>query len=278
MAVKIPSEYKSLVALVRNEGPGMHLSPQERRRSYWNNTLNIEIPTIVNGQRMISKGSGLLLIRDGYFVTNCHVLSPEREEYVKKNGHEIKVRPASFSDSQFYFKLDELCVFSRNHDLAVGKVSGLTDQSPTEVFFPIEKPQCNNNICVYGYKHEVMEEKRSSISTVGFYKNLRMHNAAKTVGADHFLKDMLDSKEVDKHCFTSEADIEPGWSGGPVVKYETGEFIGVTMATASADDRATELAKKLNVEYLLSASKHVFISYEKVIDLIKIYLNTKRVN
>jgi V8-like Glu-specific endopeptidase len=275
--IKVPKKYQSLVSLLKNEESEKNTTPQQRRKSYWENTLRIEIP-IPEG---IVQGSGLMLTKDGYFITNQHVLNVGRENYSKMINQEIKVRPASFSDSQFYFRLEKICVLSKKYDLAIGKLN-CNGQPIPNVVFAITEPKQENPICIYGYKNEVMEERKSKITTIGYFKDKTLHEAAKLVGENNIFD--LDNS-VERHSYTSEAEVEPGWSGGPVVKYDTGELIGITSSLADfSKDENVKMVKqfqeqsKTDMSNLLTERVHIFTSYKKVIDIIKIYLNTKRVN
>src|SRR3989344_3456623 len=109
-------EYQSLACLLRGFSSGKSLNARTRRGSYWRNTIKVRVQD--------GLGSGLLLSRDGYFVTNYHVLTDERF----RNGCTITI-----PDIDYQFPVSEVLIKSRLHDLVLAQASLSKVSVPTEV-------------------------------------------------------------------------------------------------------------------------------------------------
>ncbi len=245
MKRKYLPEYQSLTHLVRGLTSGVNLNAQARRGSYWRNTIKVQTPG--------GRGSGLLLSRDGYFVTNCHVLTEEKV----RNGCSITI-----PDVDYRFTVSRVLAKSRPHDLILAQARVHTAAVPTEIILSDYQPLFDDRIRTYGYKYEVMEEKQGKVcigtlsSSLGdtFWQALNVH----------YINPDLERKAIENTIY-STCDVEPGWSGGPVVLESTGELIGFTKLISFSHPFLTLLG-------LASQKTHGFTSTKKLKEMIGYFL------
>lgn len=143
-------KYESLAYLLKGHTSGTNLDTRARRGSYWRNTVKVQIRGGI--------GNGLLLTRDGYFVTNYHVLTDQRA----RNGSTI-ILP----DTEYQFLVSRVLAKSKLHDLVLAQASLGEASVLTEVVLSNHQPSFPDRVRVYGYKHEVVEEKQGNICKSG---------------------------------------------------------------------------------------------------------------
>jgi|SRR3989344_6117849 len=241
MKRKYLPEYQSLSYLIDGFSSGNNLTPQARRGSYWRNTIKVRVQD--------GLGSGLLLNRDGYFVTNYHILTNERV----RAGSTI-----SIPEIDYQYPVSRVLVKSRLYDLVLAQAR-LTDASvPTEVVFSPHKPSPTERVRVYGYKHEVVEERQGSMSFLQDYSSFGA-KMWRSMGV-HRISNGLEDEAI-RNTMYSTCEIELGWSGGPVVLESTGELIGFTKFIKTSSP---------NIEMVYG--KHGFTSIKKLKEMIEYFL------
>ena len=222
-------EYESLTHLLAGRTPAAGMEVQARRGAYWSNTVQVRTPRAV--------GSGVLLTREGYLVTNSHVIPKEEVD-----GSYIQI-----PDVEGSYRVERVPIRSKPHDLALVKVR-LVDgvHVPTPIVLADAKPSTGDNVRVYGYKHDLPEERTGVVRNftpekVNDYIDRADHNLNKIMGvAGRFLDIPVDdiSEEIDlsrrvrdntfyTDCIGAKG-ISVGWSGGPVVDESTGKLLGIT--------------------------------------------------
>jgi hypothetical protein len=212
--------------------PKQEVSAEEarmRRRGYWGTTLKIECSHPEHGP---GQGSGVLLTKEGHFLTNAHVLESSQGEYVRMHG--------ALTDEQIYplrnvrelWSDPDLDLLLAQADLPVQAQDDLRIlRLPTLAH---ENGQHKDEIRVYGFKYEVTEERTGK--NIGPYGEVALTCGA---GHAHEIRDPLFEKSGTKTWF-SNASVEQGFSGGPVVLARTGELLGITkVGFFPEDDRRT---------------------------------------
>lgn len=152
----------------------------------------------------VSGGSGFLVSRDGYIVTNRHVVEDETAEY------------AVFLNDGRQFAA-EVVFRDPSLDLAVIKISGT--EFPYLPFGNSDELKVGQSVIAIG---NALAEFRNTVS-LGIISGLaRSVTAAGQMGRVETLDQLIQT----------DAAINPGNSGGPLLNLE-GEVIGVNVAVAS---------------------------------------------
>jgi hypothetical protein len=216
---------------------------QDRRSGYWQYTIKIDYST--GGLR--STGSGILLDQHGHFLTALHVLDRPYNATVRFHG--------DLDGEQTYRASVEkrLCKFER-YDLLLGRCA-LPKKIRPRIPPPIlanASPGFNDEVRVYGFKNEVVEERVGKI--LGQAGRLRA-TASGRIKFGFEADGLSERKEV---TWMTDADAEQGFSGGPVVHAKTGALLGITTSVIQYEnDEETD---------------HCYISADGVRRLISAYL------
>ncbi|MBI5370037.1 trypsin-like peptidase domain-containing protein [Candidatus Uhrbacteria bacterium] len=172
-----------------------------------NSSFHFRIPKYrQNGtqQKDVGGGSGFFISRDGYVVTNAHVVSDKEAQYTVFSNEEKKF------DAKVVAVDDVL-------DIALLKVEG-TDL-PFLTFGDSDQVRLGQAVIAIG---NALGEFRNTVST-GVISGLSRSIVASSG---------LQSQENLDNVFQTDAAINPGNSGGPLVNL-AGEVIGVNVAMAS---------------------------------------------
>lgn len=250
-------EYGSLRLLLEGHSQGTNLNAQARRGSYWHNTVKV---TTRHG-----KGSGILITRDGFLVTNDHVLNTSRD------GNEVSF--FGQDHQQYHLGIERVICRSLVHDLSLVKVTLSSAQVPNEVVFSaIEPNRRHQRVRTYGFKEEVPEElEGETYLTQNDDTQLFSDKLADIYGDT--LRSLvrpndLDEKERRKResTFYTTCPAIHGWSGGPVVDEFTGNLLGITKWSIETD-KAERILRKAPEQI------HGFTYIGRVHDMIRKYLD-----
>lgn len=148
-----------------------------------------------------SQGSGIIMSEDGYIITNAHVVEGA-------TSYEVVL-----TDGQSYQA--QLVGADRNSDLAVLKVSA-TGLAYAE-FGNSDQAQVGERVCV-----------------IGNPGGLRFQNSL-TVGYISALKRTISTGGYSIDCLQTDAAVNPGNSGGPLIN-AYGQVIGITSAKIALTD------------------------------------------
>ncbi len=244
-------QYQSLVQLMEGNTPARDMTPAARRAAYWDNTVQVEVKVKYrNGNFGTIKGSGVLLTEDGYFVTNEHVF-PQGTK-----GETITLYDAR-NDTYSVFPIEKSLVRSKKMDLALAKADMGSSSKPTPVIFAQSQPVQNDQIRVYGFKHDVPEELSGVMVKGGDLEYTQTLAHLIVPGRMQTVRDRFYESTCGK--------VEPGWSGGPVVDTNSGKLIGLTYARAERDEISTLLHGQ--------GSNHFFVSVKALRQGITHFLN-----
>jgi S1-C subfamily serine protease len=237
-------KYRSLSLVLEGHSQGKALDPTRKRASYWSNSVRIVT------QR--SNGSGILLTRDGYFITNDHVLP--------KGDQPLHIKIPLEGDDNITTPIERVYARSTLYDLCLAKAHLSFAQVPNEVVLATSRPRRGDKIRVYGYDDNLMEERRGEIcprDPLSGEEKLREMNIR--LGPDTLYERRENSR------LYSTTQVEPGWSGAPVVLERTGELVGITAWSA-------EFARNAGL-FGLPEWGHGFVVVEKVRGLLQHFLN-----
>lgn len=213
-------------------------SARERRAACWNLTLKIRYAR--NGG--YCTGSGLLLSSDGYFITNHHVLDGDHR------GATVSFHVGN--DEVSHATLEKRLCVHRGYDLVLARCvipRSMVDsiESYAKRIVVASSPACGSEpVTVYGFKHDVSEMREGRIT----------RQLPPRIG--------LGARRVDQRTWLTDVDVEPGFSGGPVVRATTGELLGFTHSVYRENDI---LSGRVRVE-------HGFVDTIAVSSLLKAYL------
>ena len=219
---------------------------RERRRSYWYNTLHIEYRL----DRFQAIGSGLLISPTGYFLTNLHVL----------NGKQSNVTVQFQDDNYTYdFPFEKVLVKSTPYDLVLAKCSiPSAMQKQLQEYMPVvlahQTPALDEELRIYGFKYDAVEERTGKL--LGQNGKIRKTSSGSLV----FQKLGGVSESMGTQLWLSDAKVEQGFSGGPVVRAANGELLGITTIMAMH-----QRANKVHYE-------HGYISAQAVRCVVNSYL------
>ena len=148
-----------------------------------------------------SQGSGIIMSEDGYIITNAHVVEGATSYEVVLTGGESHQAQLVGAD--------------RNSDLAVLKVDE-TGLSAAE-FGNSDQAEVGDRVCV-----------------IGNPGGLRFQNSL-TVGYISALKRTINTGGYSIDCLQTDAAVNPGNSGGPLIN-AYGQVIGITSAKIALTD------------------------------------------
>lgn len=229
----------SLRSLLRREIVGCGSDrARERRAACWNLTLKIHYAR----SGAYCTGSGLLLSPDGYFITNHHVLDD--------NHRDVTVSFHAGNDEVSHATLEKRLCIHRGYDLVLARCTiprSMTDsiESHSKKLVVASSPACGSEpVTVYGFKHDVSEMREGKIT----------RPLPPRIG--------LSAHRVDQRTWLTDVDVEPGFSGGPVVRATTGELLGFTHSIYRENDL---LSGRVRVE-------HGFVDTIAVSSLLNAYL------
>lgn len=240
-------KYESLVHLMNGLTAGKNLDARARRGSYWRNMVKV----FTDSGRGRYAGSGLLLSRDGHFVTNHHVLNEE----IARRECAIFIPEVDLK-----FPLSKILITSKLHDLVLAKASLSTISVPTEVILSDYRPSFKDRVRTYGYKHEVVEER---VGAICLNASSRFGDGYWQAGGTKSIKYGLEDVAL-RNTFYSTCDVELGWSGGPVVLESSGELLGFTKMMVHSPDSWLSLAPP---------KQHGFTGVKKLKEMIDYFLN-----
>lgn len=166
--------------------------------------FNIRVPTYRQKgteHQKVGSGSGFLVTKDGYVVTNKHVVSDENATYT-----------ALLSDGSK--KEAKIFYIDPNDDIAIIKIDG-SDYTPVSIG-DSDKVQLGQSVLAIG---NALGEFENSVST-GIISGLkRTIRATASTGQSAELRNVIQT----------DAAINPGNSGGPLLDF-SGRAIGVSVA------------------------------------------------
>ena len=183
-----------------------------RRGLCWDITIKISLP-LPDMPGAVSQGSGVLLSSHGLLLTNYHVLP--------RDAGTATISLQRGPDEVYCCNLEKMLCVNERLDLALGACRlperiqrSLSDYEPI-VTLGVE-PRVGDRVRVYGFKHEVTEERPGKI--IGRHEPNLHHSFRAEIHAD----------KMGLHAWYSDACVEHGFSGGPVIREATGELIGFT--------------------------------------------------
>ncbi len=166
--------------------------------------FDIRVPTYRQKgteHQKVGAGSGFLVTRDGYIVTNKHVVSDKSATYT------VLLSDGSKKEAKIFY-LDPL------DDIAIIKIDG-TAYNPVAIA-DSDKAQLGQSVLAIG---NALGEFENSVST-GIISGLkRTIKATASTGQTEELKNVIQT----------DAAINPGNSGGPLLDF-SGKAIGVSVA------------------------------------------------
>ena len=198
-------EFESLVMLLEGTGSSA------RNNAHMNNLLQVRKPRHM--------GSGYLLTRDGFFVTNYHVLDTAENATAGVCGIP-------------HFSVKRVLMKSKPHDLVLAQLELNAGSEPTVSSLASQAPQSGDSVKVYGSKYGYPEEASGRI-----VKDVASSGISELIGK--YLPCLrerpiaLKQKVKQNTFYTDCSSVCGGWSGGPVVNEKTGEIIGLTRAISS---------------------------------------------
>lgn len=159
--------------------------------------------------RPVSQGSGVVIDREGFVVTNAHVVAPDEQLADDQLACRVAFSP-EFGGASFDAALIAL---DREWDLALLKILATAD-------FPALELRAQDDVLI-GEKVLVMGSPLGSFSlTTGILSGLGRDILVMGVRSQHRLNGVLQT----------DAAINPGNSGGPLLNVR-GDLIGITSAT-----------------------------------------------
>ncbi|EHO50643.1 trypsin [Lachnospiraceae bacterium oral taxon 082 str. F0431] len=153
-------------------------------------TSIVMIAVYDNRQKMLGTGSGIMIGKDGFILTNNHVI---------RGGYYFEVR---IEDDERIYKTDEVIKYNQYLDLAIIRIARVL--SPLRLFDGREKLVRGQNVVAIG-------------SPLGLFNSV----------SDGIISGFRNIDNVDMIQFS--APISPGSSGGAVLNM-FGEVIGISTA------------------------------------------------
>ena len=223
-----------------------------RRAGYWGATVSLQAYDRAKG--IGYRGSGVLLSASGYLITNFHVTDHGIREVTVRLHGDLE------GDQGYTLSLDKLLCKHASYDLMLARcvVPKNLEQRLRASLPPIalahKTPELGAQVRVYGFKEEVVEERVGRVlGKEGLARRTRTGEVRYAVGTPDFLRN---KKEV---TWYTDAEIELGFSGGPVVDAATGELLGITWAMIGAPDE--------------KVWDHSYISAEGIRRVVRAYVN-----
>jgi S1-C subfamily serine protease len=241
----------------------MECSPGDatnRRAAYWDSTVKITtIPERCSDDRQRYQGSGLLLTTDGYFVTNLHVLDAKQAT--------IEFHGGLLGENVYATSLEKRLIKLERYDLILGKCT-IPEAAKEHIVPPVladKTPGLKDEVRVYGFKHEVVEERVGKV--LGQHGRMRLCADGSIVTQSYrvFSKSGSGASLMDNApevSWFSDARVEQGFSGGAVVHAALGTLMGITVTKL-------EMTSFLGTVY-----EHGYIAVDGLRKLLSIYLRT----
>jgi hypothetical protein len=204
-------------------------------------------------------GSGILLTSDGYFLTNHHVLDADHP------GVQLKMHGMLDGEQTYWLGTVRRLWADESYDLVLGRCEvppGARQDIARGLHPPVlahENGQRGEELRIFGFKYEVTEERTG----VNFAPKEEVQLC--TAGHLHLAPTFATGGE--KKAWYSQAEVEPGFSGGPVVLARTGELLGITTA-ALFDDLIT---------HNTNSYAHIYTNHEAIREFISHYIRHARI-
>ena len=163
--------------------------------------LKIE-PKVLSFESKVGDGSGFIISKDGYIVTNAHVVTPDLK------GKTMKIQ-AVLSNNKTYTA--EIVGVDEDSDIAVIKIAGADDLNPIK--------WGNSSEVRPGEFAVTIGSSLGAEQTVGFGIISAVSRKKPNVSKEAFFGDL--------DYIQTYAQINPGNSGGPLINMQ-GEVIGIT--------------------------------------------------
>lgn len=195
-------------------GPGQGLDPQARLEAVRENTLLIETAG--------GWASGLLLTRDGCFVTALHALG-------EADVPGARVRLPQPGAPQL--PVERILCQSRAFDLVLARLTGVRPSPRSTRIVLGEHPASVGTTLRAFSRCDGLEQAQGRLVQMDPMPEGQAR--AQTHAAEP--RELLRPYAFRGECF-STCDTRPGWSGGPVVEEESGLVVGITLGRVRCND------------------------------------------
>lgn len=152
------------------------------------------------------EGTGFLLSRDGYVVTNRHVVFPEDSTYIDKPTISVHVPNNNGTISESSFRAAEIINTDEKHDFQMLKIDGTYEVAECE----FATPAIDDEVYVFGYREGMSGDYTSSVGSV-----LPSQSVSGLTGK-----------------LLSEVSTRYGNSGSPVFSTQSKKIIGYVLQSA----------------------------------------------
>lgn len=200
--------------------------------------LDVVIPEGENRQKMSIRGSGFIVSKDGYLITNAHVYSKLSEKEKKYFGAKVPEETDTKGIAHYKRYKVELVDLDKKNDIALMKLD--IKGNKKKMFQHIDKigdpdnVNAGDDVVFLGYPLAL------ELLKMGFGITLSADSciisSVKRRGADGSL-----------HFFMIDTHINNGSSGSPVFLVETGEIVGIASGKVSTQIPRPEKGVKVDV-------------------------------
>lgn len=165
----------------------------------------------------VKTGTGFFITKDGYLITNHHVISGASKVYIKQNGKQY---------------IAQVIDKDEENDLAVLKINIVSNPIP---LFSGDEIQKGTQITSFGYPLIGLQGNELK-TTFGFINSVSGYND-------------------DKKYYQIDTPIQPGNSGGPIINYY-GEAVGIVTSTLNQQNTLmTQGTFTQNVNYAVKINR-----------------------